>query len=184
MVRSGLVAAAILAVFGCAAFAVQALGFGTPSRAELELAQTVHRLGRYSVSHATIDLNGHRYRSICQGSWLGGMRIGEVTLQGRPPIVAIEGRLLHDTPIDWAAYQLAGCPRPLSKRIANELVAGGPIATSAGSRSGRPVYVVRMLARRPQFEILISAATKLPVELDLVGRRIRGRSLVAYGVQK
>ena len=54
------------------------------------------------------------------------------------------------------------------------------MVATAGTRLGHPVYIVRVPRRRPQFEVVISQKTKLPLELGLLGP-LRGTSLLTYG---
>jgi len=180
VLRSALVAAVILGAIGCGAFALQAAGLGKPSPAELDLTQTLHSLDEYTVSHATIALSGRSYRTTCRDSWLGDLRISDVAVGGRSPILAVQGRIVDDSPLAYATFQLAGCPLRLSKRMATQLVKGVPMATTAGTRLGRPVYIVRVPQHRPQFEVVISQKTKLPLELGLLGR-LKGTSLLSFG---
>jgi len=180
VLRSALVAVAILGAIGSGAFALQAAGLGKPSPAELDLTQTLHSLNEYTVSHATIALYGRSYRTTCRDSWIGDAHVSDVDIGGRAPILAVKGRIVDDTPLRWATFQLAGCPLRLSKKVAQQLIDGGSMATSAGTRLGRPVYILRSPQRRPQFEVVISQKTKLPLELGLFGR-LRGTSLLTYG---
>lgn len=183
MLRSAFVATAILAAIGSGAFVLQAAGLGKPPPAELDLTQTLHRLTGYTVSHTTIALDGRSYRATCRDTWLGDWRIRSVDVSGHGPIFAVQGKILDDTPLDYATFELAGCPLSLSKRMATQLVTGVPMATSTETQRGKPVYIVRSPGFRPKFELVISRRTKLPLELGLFGR-LAGTSLITFGTRR
>jgi hypothetical protein len=174
---------AILGAIGSTAFAVQAAGLGKPPPAELDLTQTMHWLDKYTVSHATIALRGRSYDATCRDSWLGNWRISDVQLGNGKSIFAVQGKIVDNTPVAYAEFQLAGCPLRLSKRMARPLVNGVPMSTSTGVRLGRAVYIVRVPEKHPQFELVISQKTKLPLELGLLGR-VSGTSELTFGTRR
>jgi hypothetical protein len=172
MLRTIAVALAVLAAIGGASLLVQSGALGRPTTARLELVRTLQALTEYRRSSAVIQAGARRYVASCRHHY--------VIVNGHL-LPEISGRLVHRGGLGSVVFELAGCPRPLERRLSADLLGGAPFEIRRIEVDGVRAWEVRVPGTRPPLELFLSRRTRLPVELTLHGRRMRGSSDVAYG---
>ena len=175
MVRTLAVALAVLAAIGGASLLVQTQALGRPTTARLELVDTLQALTEYRRSGAVIQVGARRYVTSC--------RHHAVKVNGHL-LPEISGRLIHRGGLESALFELAGCPRPLERRLSADLLGGIAFEIRRTEVDGIRAWEIRVPGTRPPLELFVSTRTGLPVELTIRGRRMRGTSDVAYGGQR
>jgi hypothetical protein len=171
MLRTTVVALALLAAIGAASMLVQAEGLGRPTTAQLELVHTVQALRKYHHSSAVVQAGALRYVTSCRHHYVAvdGSLLPEAN-----------GRLVHHRGFDATAFELAGCPRPLVRHLTAELLGGARFEIRKGKVDGVRAWGMSIPGTRPALELYVSRRTGLPVELILQGRRMHARSDVTY----
>jgi hypothetical protein len=164
---------------GCVLFQAEALG--RPTTARLDILRTLQVLDTYQRSRALIRLDGRRYRTTCFDHWGGRHRRADVVLDGRLRLPEVGGHLVHRGLFDSTAFLLAGCPRPLVRRLSSQLAAGASVELRRADTDGVRTWAVRLPQSHPPLELFVSVRTGTPVELVLQARRMRGTSEVTYG---
>jgi hypothetical protein len=175
MLRTLAVALAVLAAIGGASLLVQTQALGRPTTARLELVDTLQALTEYRRSSAVIQIGARRYVTSC--------RHHAVKLNGHL-LPEISGRLIDRGGLESAVFELAGCPRPLERRLSADLLGGTPFEIRRILVEGVPAWETPVPGTRPPLELFVSPRTGLPVELAIRGRRLRGTSDVAYEGQR
>jgi hypothetical protein len=172
MLRTIAVALAVLTAIAGAGLFLEAEALGHPSTARLELVRTLRALLVSRRSTAVIQLGVRRYVATC-----------------RPHAVSVNGHLLREVKgrlivprADRAAFELAGCPRPLLRRLSTELLGSGPLKLVRATVDGVRTWRVRIAGKGQTLELFVSRRTGLPVELVLEGRTTHGTSDVAYSL--
>jgi hypothetical protein len=172
MLRTAVVALALVAAIGAASLLVQTEVLGRPTTAQIELVRTVQALRKYRHSSAVVQAGARRFVTSCRHQY--------VAVDGRL-LPEANGRLDHHRGFDATAFELAGCPRPLVRRLSAELLGGARLEIRRVRVDGVRAWALSAPGTQPSLELYVSRRTGLPVELILQGRRIHARSDVTYG---
>lgn len=159
-----------LAVTGCA-FAVLAISFGKPTRAQLHVATVLARLSRYQVATSRIVIRGSRpVSAICLETSLqsrarpivGGSIVSfsdGSALLTRPDLVT----RVSGAPSPWRQLKLkldlAGCPASISARFQSGLLHHLPLTERKLRYRGAVVLVYRLGDARDGLTLVVSART-------------------------
>jgi len=174
MLRSIIVAAGALLVVAATSFALLAATFGRMPAGDRMLAVAVRRLGRYSRATATIDADGRIERATCVDHWRRRTSIARVRLGDRD-VVEVGDRLEHATRGEEAAFDLAGCPRPLRRWLDTGIAEHSRVEAKALVHPSGAHELVLPHAD-PGIELVLSRSD-VPIELEV---RDIGRSRVRY----
>ena len=195
MRRSLLVAALTLSAIAGAGWALQAISLVRPSTAQLELVQTLRRLGDYRASQASVVLNGRAYHASCRQSWDAAARTARVVVD---PGVATRARLVAPPGgvtqsgdhldagdrLQEGEFELAGCPRPLLDWLSSELVHGATVHFSSAEKGAGMLDRLELHPRTLPLDIYVAPSTRLPVRIALTASRLQGTSIVHYGAPR
>ncbi len=96
---------------------------------------------------------------------------------------AVGGKLLQAGSLATDEFDLAGCPRPLTKWLTNQVNTGGSIEVSSARIDGRPVYAVSFPTAKPRLSLFITRPGGLPTMLTISGRDLRGTTRLTYGTR-
>jgi hypothetical protein len=172
VIRTIVVALAVLAVIGGGSLLVQSGALGRPTTDRLELVPTLQALAQYTRSTAVIQAGARVYVTSCRRHY--------VKVNGHL-LPEINGRLLHHGGLGSAVFELSGCPRGLESLLSADLLSGAPFEIRTVKVDGVRAWEVPVPGTRPLLDLFVSPRTGLPVELALHGRRMHGTSDVAYG---
>lgn len=175
MLRTLAVAAGTLSLIGSGAWGLQAVSLARPSPAQLELVKTLHALTAFRGSNALLVVDGWKYRSSCVQHWYPGERVARVLFDPRDGAPSA-GSL----PLGRAAFDLAGCPRPLAGWLASELVRGASVTFRKVVARGAVLREIEMHPRTIPIDIYVSGSDSLPVRLRLSATGLRASSVVHY----
>ena len=176
MLRAIVVAGVTLSLLAGGEWALQATALGRPAPGELELVRTLHALAGKHSSQATVELNGHTYRSTCTQAWYPHRRIAQV-VAGRLGVVTQVGNHLHATgPLETGAFELAGCPRPLLRWLSSELSQGATVHIHRGTNA----YKITLHPHKIPVQLFVAPRTGLPIRLTFTERHVAGSSHVRY----
>jgi hypothetical protein len=175
VLRTFAVAAATLSLIGGAAWSLQAVSLARPSAAQIELVKTLHALTAYRGSNGMVKVDGWRYRSSCIQHWYPGERVARVLLDPRGG-APVAGSL----PLGRAAFELAGCPRPLAGWLASELVRGASVTFRKVTVRGVVLHEFEIRPRTIPIDLYVSGSDSLPVRLKLSAAGLRASSVVHY----
>jgi hypothetical protein len=177
VLRALVVAGGLLAILAGGEWALQAVALGRPAAAELELVRTLRALSDVHRSQATLELDGRRYRAVCNQAWYPHRRIAQVVTARLGVVTQVGDRLPVVGPLEAGAFELAGCPRPLLELLSKELAKG---ATVHFHRAGG-VYEVSLRPDEMPVDVYVAPTSRLPVQLTLNDGNLAGASRVRYG---
>jgi hypothetical protein len=180
VLKTLLVAAVTLSLIGGGGWGLQALTLARPSRAQLELVQTLHALTDFRGSQATLEVDGRRYRALCTQHWYPDGRVSRVVLDPVSVLTEVGTVLLHKGALASGEFELAGCPRPLGDWLASELVHGASVKFKTVTRGGAVQHELELRPRTLPIVLYVSGATDLPVHLRLTASGVQGTSTVHY----
>lgn len=160
---------------------MQVAVLGRPSRTSLLVSRVAFRLVHYHRSRATITIDGKHLSAVCTQEWEGRHRVAVVRLDNGQTLREIGGKLLHAGSLALDEFDLAGCPRPLTKWLADQLNTGKSIDVRPVRIDGRPVYAVSFPSSVPRLSLVVSRPGGLPTMLIITGRDIRATARVRYG---
>jgi hypothetical protein len=186
------IAAISLLVAGavCASgYGLQRVALRAPTRGELLTARAVGVLLRYRHVVSEIRIAGQPpLRAECLQGWLPsrkghpagrGARVlfsdGESLLLGDRRVlrVARGTRPVHLSPV--AAIELAGCPRPLTDRLAARLIDGRRVEAVNATFDGRPALRMHVRTVRTRFDVFVDRKT-----LEPLGVRVEAKGEVGW----
>ena len=179
MLRALVVAASLLSLLAGGEWALQAAALGRPAPAELQLVRTLRALSGEHQSQATLVLDGHRYRAVCNDAWYPHRRIAQVVTARLGVVTQVGDKLRAAGPLETGAFELAGCPRPLLKQLSAELAKGATVHFHLANG----VYELSLRPDALPVDVFVAPASGLPVRLTLNGRSLDGTSHVRYGAQ-
>ena len=179
MLRALAVAGGFLTLLAGGEWALQAAALGRPSSAELQLVRTLRALSGEYRSQATLELDGHRYRAVCNQAWYPHRRIAQVVTARLGVLTQVGDRLPAAGPLQTGAFELAGCPRPLLRLLSSELAKGATVHFHRANG----VYEVSLRPDELPVDVFVAPASGLPVRLTLNGGSLDGTSRVRYGAQ-
>ena len=128
-----------------------------------------------------MTINGTHLTAACTQYWRGRLRIAAVTVAGGATIVEVGNKLGKVGGLEFAEFQLAGCPRPLAHWLGDQVNQGARIDVTSEELDGRAVYALSAPSSPLKFEVFVTRAGGLPVALSFEGARIRGTSELDYG---
>jgi len=128
-----------------------------------------------------MTIGGSRLSAVCTQSWQHREREVRVGLGDGRTLIDNGTTLVPAGRLDIDEFDLAGCPRPLTRWLASQINRGAPLEVSATRVFGRRVYRLRFPTVRPELELYISRRGALPVALRLASGAIRGISELSYG---
>jgi hypothetical protein len=161
-------------------FVIQAAALGRPGPDPLLVVRAVARLVNYQRSAGTIVIQGRRMSFSCDQSWRHRARSAVVRLGDGTTMVQIGTRLRTSGRLHVAEFELAGCPRSLTRWLATNLNRGNTLVVSSARMFGRRVYRVVFPTGRLKLELYITRAGSFPVGLSIAGNGIHGVSELRY----
>jgi hypothetical protein len=174
------VAGGLLLLLAGGEWALQVAALGRPAPAELQLVRTLRALSGEHRSQATLVLDGHRYRAVCNQAWYPHRRIAQVVTARLGVVTQVGGRLPAAVgPLETGAFELAGCPRPLLRLLSAELAKGATVRFHRANG----VYEVSLRPDQMPVDVFVAPASALPVRLTLNEGSLAGTSHVRYGAQ-
>ena len=179
MLRALVVGTSLLSLLAGGEWALQAASLGRPAPAELQLVRTLRALSGEHQSQATLVLDGHRYRAVCNDAWYPHRRIAQVVTARLGVVTQVGDKLRAAGPLETGAFELAGCPRPLLKQLSAELAKGATVHFHLANG----VYELSLRPDALPVDVFVAPASGLPVRLTLNGRSLDGTSHVRYGAQ-
>jgi hypothetical protein len=171
--------ATLVAVLG-AGFAVQAVALGRPGPKPRLVVRIVAQLANYHDSRATITVAGSRLSAVCRQSWAHRQREVSVGLGDGQTLVENGNTLATPGRLAAEEFALAGCPRPLTKWLADQINHGAALEVNATRFFGTPVYRLRFPTAEPRLVIYVRRLSAIPVALRIVGRGVRASSELSY----
>jgi hypothetical protein len=162
-------------------FAVQAVALGRPGPKPRLVVRVVAELANYHDSRATMTVAGSRLNAVCSQSWEHRQRAVSVGLGDGQKLIESGNTLLPGGQLAADEFALAGCPRPPTRWLADQINRGAPLEVNATRLFGTPVYRVRFPTARPRLVLYVRRRGALPVALRIVGGGIRGISELSYG---
>jgi hypothetical protein len=167
-------------LLGGGELALQAAALGRPAPAELELVRTLRALSGMHRSQATLELDGHRYRAVCNQAWYPHRRVAQVVMARLGVMTQVGDRLRDAGPLETGAFELVGCPRPLLRLLSSQLARGAAVHFHRANGG----YEVTLRPDEMPVDVFVAPASRLPVRLTLNDRNLDGTSLVHYGEQQ
>ena len=174
-----MVAAGLLSLLVGGEWALQAATLGRPAAAELQLVRTLRALSDVHRSQATLELDGRRYRAVCNQAWYPHRRVAQVVTARLGVVTQVGDRLPSAGPLETGAFELAGCPRPLLELLATELARGATVHFHRANG----VYEVSLRPDEIPVDVYVAPSSGLPVRLTLNDGDLAGTSHVRYGSQ-
>ena len=172
-----MVAGGLLSLLAGGEWALQAAALGRPAQAELQLVRTLRALADVHRSQATLELDGRRYRAVCNQAWSPHHRIAQVVTARLGVVTQVGDRLPEVGPLETDAFELAGCPRPLLELLSRELARGATVHFHRANG----VYEVSLRPDEMPVDVYVAPASGLPVTLTLNDGNLVGTSHVRYG---
>ena len=106
MLRALVVAGGLLLLLAGGEWALQAAALGRPAAAELQLVRTLRALSGEHHSQATVELDGHYYRAVCNQAWYPHRRIAQVVTARLGVVTQVGDRMPAAGPLQTGAFEL------------------------------------------------------------------------------
>lgn len=176
------VTTATVALVATLGFTIQAAVLGRPGRGPDLVVGAVAHLVVYRRSSATIRIAGHELSETCSQSWQRSGRVATVAVGNGLRLREVGARLLERNRLEIDEFELAGCPRPLTRWLATQLNRGSSPTIRATTLFGQRVYRVAFPGAKLKLELYVSRAHAFPIGLRISGHGITGVSELRYGV--
>lgn len=181
LARTLLAAATVIAGLVGASFGLQALTLVRADSSSKIAVEAVAKLEEYQRARARIVVNGVRLDAVCVQGWKGRRRVAAVTLSDGNTLLEVGDKLLNDAPMSYGEFELAGCPRPLTKLLADVLRNGDPLRLAATRYRGAPAYRLSFPDSSVKLSLVLPRRGGLPLALSFDGPLVRGSSVLGYG---
>lgn len=175
------VAGATLAIVAGSGFAIQVAALGRPGRDPLLVVRAIAHLVEFHGSTGTITIQGQQMSESCTQTWLRRSRTATVRLGDGQTLREIGTRLVETGALSVDEFELAGCPRPLTRWLASQINKGARVQVRPARVFGRRVYRLAFPTSQLKLDVYVTRRDAFPIALGIAGDGIAGISELTYG---
>jgi transposase len=174
-------AATVIACLIGVSFGLQALSLVRADPTSKLAVEAVAKLEDYHDARARIVVNGIRLEAVCVQGWDGRRHVATVKLSDGHTLIEVGEKLVNSGPLAEGEFELAGCPRALTRLLADALRNGDPLRLAPTRFRGVRAYRLSFPGSSIKLSLVIPRRGGLPLALGFDGPLVRGSSQLGYG---